>query len=265
MAHPALAPAMRRRAGLILPALGLAAALALLGGWAWQQTPVGAASRSVSTDQVELQSRRVEVVLADVQDSWVRLVRDEGLGKYEPAAHRFFVRATPSPCAGRDGVTGPFYCPADQILAFDLRFLAALTDQLREIEDKGIKLVVAQQAAAALQDQLGILDAVAAKAATAGSRQRQAMELAVALQADCLAGVWAAAAAPRLGSVRPDLYSAALQGTRRVAETQAEWGHGAPWVRNGFGLGLLPDRQAAFTAGYGTGTLTTCLALDPTR
>lgn len=265
MAQPDLAPAMRRRAGLILPLLGMLVLLAALAAWSWQQTPIDAPARSVSPDQAELQSRRTEVVLDDTQRAWSQLVAAEGLGHYSPAPHRFFVRATASPCAGRDGATGLFYCPADRTLAFDLRFLAALTDQLREIEDKGIKLIVAQQTAAALQDQLGVLGAVAAKSAVSGSRQRQAMELAVALQADCLTGVWAADASQRLGTIRPGLYSAAIQGTRRVTEAQAEWGHGAPWTKNSLGLGLLPDREAAFATGYAAGKLATCLATDPTR
>lgn len=264
MAEPALASPPRRRPSLLVPILGLLA-LAMIGGWAWREQASTMPTHSISSDQAELQSRRVEVVLDDVQATWARLVWAEDLGRYALADHFFFVRATPSACAGRDGATGPFYCPKDRMLAFDLRFFAALTDQLREIEDPGIKLLVAQQAAAALQDQLGILREVEAKSAVAGSRQRQAMDLAVALQADCLAGVWAADAQDRLGPVRPGLYSDMLQGSRRVAEAQAEWGHGAPWMRNSLGIGLLPDREAAFARGYGAGSLGACLAEDPAR
>ena len=111
-------------------------------------------------------------------------------------------RAPPStPCAGGDQVSGPFYCPETGTAAFDLTFLAALGGRLKRQEDLGLALVAARMSAEHLQRELGLLDAAALRLIGARRGRRAVVGAALALQADCLTGVWAAAASHRLGPV----------------------------------------------------------------
>lgn len=259
MTRPAAAAPPRRPAALAWLALGLLA-LGALAFWGWQRQREVVPPLSLAA--AEMQTRRAEVTLGDIQATWTRLLTLDGR-VYWPVEHRFFVRATPSPCAGVHTATGPFYCDRDRVLYIDLGFFAALTPQLQAIEETGGKLIIANLAAAALQDQLGIRAAVAARWRTASGRQRAAMELALALQADCLTGVWARDSATRLGVVPVGLYERAVQGTRRIVESQASWDRAAPRVLNALGLGDKADREAAFGRGYGAGTLGACRSPDP--
>lgn len=253
------APAVSRLRFLLTGPLVLI--LAVLALWIWNETRAEAPAPP-SLAQGEQQTRRVEVTLADVEASWGRILRDAGRAAYIPVTARFFVSRAPNPCAAGRETTGPFYCADDQTLRFDLGFLTALTPQLAAIEDMGGKLIIAQIAAAPLQDQLGILAEVKARGREATPAERLAMTEALALQADCLTGLWAREAASRIGPVPAGRYALSLQGARSVIAAQMPW-RAAPLTAHLFGPGTPVERETAFQMGYVTGALETCLAMDP--
>ncbi len=238
--HAAVAPApsLVRRAGPIVAIIGLLVGLGAVGfaaALANREPPP-----RVTSDAAEAASRRIDVTLADVQATWARLFSAMGRA-YRPAADRYFIEATPTPCAGAGQATGPFYCPDNRTVYFDLALFAALPAQLREIEDQATKLLIAAAAAGPALDQLG------GDGAVTGT--------------DCLAGVWARDAEGRIGPVPEGRYGLAIQATRRVAEARANWwGSGAGEPLGGLGLGTLAEREAAFRRGYASGNPTACLA-----
>lgn len=229
-------PAPRRMA----PVLGIVAALV---GLAVIAAVVALSNREpppkLTSDAAAAQSRRIDITLADVQRTWGRLFSEAGRA-YRPVEPRYFVGATPAPCLAAGAATGPFYCPDNRTLYFDLALFAALPAQLREIEDQATKLIIASVAAAPALDQLG--------AASDPAR------------ADCLAGVWAREAADRIGPVPPGRYGLALQGTRRIAEARAGWWGDGPAAPGGLELGSTAEREAAFRRGYADGGIVACLA-----
>lgn len=231
------APSIARRAG---PVLGIVALLVGLGAVGFAAAFANREPPSkVTSDAADAQSRRIDVTLADIQATWGRLFSGMGRG-YRIAGHRYFVEATPAPCAGAGQATGPFYCPDNRALYFDLALFAAMPAQMREIEDQATKLVIAAVAAGPALDQLGGSGSVAGT--------------------DCLAGVWARDAARRIGPVPEGRYGLAILGTRRVAEARASWWGGGPEALGGLGLGTIAEREAAFQRGYAAGDPKVCLA-----
>ena len=85
----------------------------------------------------------------------------------------------------------------------DLGFLDTLGNRLDRQGDLALALVAGRLSSEHLQREMGLLDAAALRLVGARRARRAEMVASLALQADCLTGVWAAAAAGRLGPV-PD-------------------------------------------------------------
>ena len=191
----------------------------------------------------------------DVQEFWQR--EFDAAGREYPVTQTvFFSGFTNTGCGQASAQTGPFYCPADNLVYFDLDFLVQLQDQFRATGDLATQYIVAHEYGHHVQNVLGISDEVRQAQADTPS---QANELSVALelQADCLAGVWAHDAAARgqfeRGEVREALDAAAAVGDDRIQmETQ---GRTDP---ESFTHGTSAQRQEWFQRGFAEGDIDSC-------
>jgi predicted metalloprotease len=241
---PRAAPSRYRIRLRVLALVAVALSLmAILAFWAWGRTAVVPAR--LSGDRAETIVRNTEVAFEDAQRVWSRALKSAG-ARYRPATLAFFTN-TGSPCGT---AAGPSYCAESGTAAFDLGFLGALGPRLDRAEELALALVAARIAAEHLQRELGVLDAAALRLLDARRSERAAIAAALALQADCLTGVWAAMAAPRIGVLPPDLYGRLVWSARNVGEER-----GAP---GSFALGARPDRERAFARGYAAGALSAC-------
>ena len=133
-------------------------------------------------------------------------------------------------------------------------FSMALSRRLQRQEDLGVALVAARVSAEHFQRELGMLDAAALRLIGAGRGRRALMGEALALQADCLTGVWAAAAGNRLGPVPARL----LEPTGLVVAQRRRRSWRAKALRvpaefDAFGRATQEAREAAFLPGYAGG------------
>ena len=84
------------------------------------------------------------------------------------------------------------------------------------------------------------------------------MQTRLALQADCLTGVWAAAAAPRIGPVPAGLYAPMVWSSRNLVADLAREGVRVQPQFDPLAAGPEEERNTAFAAGYATGRLAAC-------
>ena len=122
-------------------------------------------------------------------DVWSAELERRGL-RYARPRLAFFTSAVSTGCGQASSQVGPFYCPPDQEIYFDLGFLDQLQAQLDAEGDFAEAYILAHEFGHHLQTLLGTERQVRA----AQQRQPgQANELSVRmeLQADCYAGVWA--------------------------------------------------------------------------
>jgi predicted metalloprotease len=237
--------------GSLLPGADL---LDQLGGATGQdvtEEPVAACGTTGSTRDV------VCAVTTDVQDYW-EAVFAGGESSYGRTQTVLFEQATQTGCGGASAQTGPFYCPLDRLVYFDLGFLEALQQQLGAEGDFAQAYIVAHEFGHHVQNELGINEALR-QAQQQDPSAANELSVRLELQADCFAGAWAADAEARGALVITDadideaLGAAEAVGDDRIQ--QSTQGRVSPesWTH-----GSAADRRRWFTTGLNTGDPNEC-------
>ena len=150
----------------------------------------GSSSQAVSTGMPNDDAGKfVSSVLATTEDVWNPVFQQMGKRYVEPKLV-LFENSTPSACGYSSAATGPFYCPGDQKVYIDLGFFRELKG-LGAPGDFAQAYVLGHEIGHHVQNLLGITDQVTRLQARSNERDSNALSVALELQADCYAGVWA--------------------------------------------------------------------------
>lgn len=204
------------------------------------------------------ESQFASKVLADTEDTWTVLFRDQGFGTYQPPTLVLFTDATPTACGTGQSAMGPFYCPADRKVYLDLGFFRQLSRDLNSPGDFAQAYVIAHEVAHHIQNQLGVMDQVEQLRRRADQRTANQLSVRVELQADCLAGVWAHHSHAQrntleAGDIEEGLNAAAAIGDDRL-QRQSQ-GYVVP---DSFTHGSSAQRVQWFTTGLRSGEIKQC-------
>lgn len=162
--------------------------LSLLGGGGGepvvQQAPVH------ETPAEDRQARFVRVVLADTEDIWTSIFRDQG-AQYRKPKLVLFSGATGTACGTGQAAAGPFYCPADEKVYIDLSFYRQLQERFQAPGEFAQAYVIAHEVGHHVQKLLGTTEQVDAMRGRVTEAQMNRLSVRLELQADCYAGIWA--------------------------------------------------------------------------
>lgn len=136
------------------------------------------------------QAKFVSVVLADTEDTWKALFRQNGKQYQEPKLV-LFRGSVSSACGHAQAAMGPFYCPGDHKVYIDLSFFDDLQRRFRAPGDFAQAYVIAHEIGHHVQNLLGISDKVHAARQRMSEVEYNKLSVKLELQADCLAGIWA--------------------------------------------------------------------------
>ncbi|MBW6456730.1 MAG: zinc metallopeptidase [Trueperaceae bacterium] len=213
-------------------------------------TPQTAAPTEQSLAAEEEHVRFVSYVLDDVQVTWKGAFDGSGVD-YHDATLVLYRDAVESGCGIAPAAAGPFYCPADMSVYLDLSFYETLRERYGAPGDFAEAYVIAHEIGHHVQHLLGTMDAMRSTQ-QARPADANALSVALELQADCYAGVWAASAEARStldhGDLEEGLNAAAAVGDDRLAgrsgriPNQETFTHGSSaqrtqWFRTGFDTG----------------------------
>jgi predicted metalloprotease len=212
------------------------------------------APRAPSSPQESRSAQLASFVLGDVQDTWTKILAGENI-QYPRAKMVLFRDYTRSGCGTAQSATGPFYCPADRKVYLDLGFW----DQLKQFGASGDfaqAYVIAHEIGHHVQNVIGIEGKVRAMQQQ-NPAARNRISVAVELQADCFAGIWAHSSGQRNilepGDIQNGLQAAAAVGDDRLQKMSQ--GYVTP---DSFTHGSSEQRMAWFNRGYTTGQVTAC-------
>ena len=141
--------------------------------------------------QTDEAAQFVAVVLADTEDTWNRIFREQVGRPYQEPKLVLFSNSIRSACGFAESAMGPFYCPGDQKVYIDLTFYRELERRHNAPGDFAQAYVVAHEVGHHVQNLLGVLGKVNQLQRQVSQEQGNQLQVRVELQADCLAGVWA--------------------------------------------------------------------------
>ncbi|MFA9289330.1 MAG: neutral zinc metallopeptidase [Weeksellaceae bacterium] len=186
-------------------------------------------------------------VLGSTNELWTAEFASQGQQYTEPKLV-LFRTGTESGCGGASSEYGPHYCPIDQTIYIDETFFDELTSRLgAEGGDVAEAYVIAHEVGHHVQNQLQDLN----------QRDSNEESIAVELQADCYAGLWANslrdAGIFEPGEIAEAMDAAAAVGDDRIQERVTGEVNPETWTH-----GSSEQRQAWFSRGYESGDFAQC-------
>jgi predicted metalloprotease len=156
---------------------------------------VGAPGSAPATRAESMQAdtnRFVAKVLGSTEDTWERIFASQGQ-RYPAPTLVLFTGGVQSACGSASSAAGPFYCPADRKIYLDTSFFDEMARRFGAPGDFAAAYVIAHEVGHHVQTVTGISEQVnrAQRSARSKADANQAL-MRLELQADCLAGVWAA-------------------------------------------------------------------------
>lgn len=200
----------------------------------------------------------VSVTLADTEEIWTRIFRDELGATYEPATLVLFKQVTQSPCGNASGATGPFYCPLDKKVYLDTDFFATLSQRMGAGGDFAAAYVVAHEVAHHVQDELGILGKTTALRQQSSEAESNAISVMVELQADCFSGLWARHAHETFGTLEKGDIAEAMNAAQQIGDDTLMRNAGRRPMPDSFTHGTSEQRQRWFATGFESGSIQAC-------
>jgi len=207
--------------------------------------------RTVELSEADKQMGQfVSVVLADTEDIWGKIFQENNMTYKDPQLV-LFSNAVQTGCGGASSASGPFYCPADETVYMDLAFFNELKERFgAKGGDFAIAYVIAHEVGHHVQNLLGTSGSTQQAMQSSNSRNANKLSVALELQADFYAGVWAHYNQDQLeeGDIEEALSAANAVGDDAIQEKVQ--GHAN---QETFTHGTSAQRMYWFKKGYQTG------------
>ena len=200
----------------------------------------------------------VDVIGTNVDDVWRRQLQG-----YEPPTVTLYEQGTTTGCGFGQAAMGPFYCPSDRHVYLDLSFWQQMESQLgASAADFARAYVIAHEYGHHVQTLMGTSEQVQrAQQRAAGQAEANRYSVALELQADCYAGVWAAnAAAVSNGAVALEAgdLEEGLRTASAIGDDTLQRRQGGRVVPEGFTHGSSAQRTEWLRRGYQSGDPRDC-------
>lgn len=193
-----------------------------------------------------------KVVLKDTEVIWTKIFEENNMQYVKPKMV-LFSNSVETACGGASSASGPFYCPGDQKVYMDLGFFDELQTKFGASGgDFATAYVIAHEVGHHIQTLLGT--SAKMRQAQEGKSESEANKLSVALelQADFYAGVWAKHNQENLDIGDIDEALSAAQAVGDDAIQKRMQGHVVP---ESFTHGTSEQRKYWFMRGYTTGDI----------
>lgn len=212
----------------------------------------------LSEEQLNQSAEFVSLVLGDTETTWNKIFKDELGRAYIDPKLVLFTGAVQSACGQASASVGPFYCPGDQKVYIDLDFLNDLQESLGASGDFAQAYVITHEVGHHVQTLLGTLQYVDTMSRKSSEVEANQLSVALELQADCYAGMWANRATHQnlileSGDLEEGLNAASAVGDDRLQKQSQGY-----VVPDSFTHGTSAQRVEWFSRGLKSGEMTSC-------
>ncbi len=199
----------------------------------------------------------VSVVVGYTEDVWSDIFAEQGR-RYQPPTLVMFTGRTRSACGLGQAAMGPFYCPADQKAYIDLSFYDQMRSRFQAPGDFAQAYVIAHEIGHHIQNLLGISGQVHQMKQRLSQSEGNALSVRLELQADCLAGVWAARADQASDILERGDVEEALNAASAIGDDTLQRQSTGTVVPESFTHGTSEQRQHWFRVGLESGDPDRC-------
>ncbi|MDZ4698379.1 MAG: neutral zinc metallopeptidase [Rhodothermales bacterium] len=196
------------------------------------------------------------VVLGYTEDVWTALFSAAG-SRYQQPGLVLYDGAVESACGYNTAATGPFYCPGDFKMYLDLSFLREL-QRLGAPGDFAFAYVIAHEIGHHVQNITGIERQVRQLQSRADRAEANALSVAMELQADCYAGIWAYHAQRQWNILEEGDIEEGLAAASAVGDDRLQRMAGQRVQPESFTHGSSAQRMEWFQKGFRSGNTDAC-------
>jgi uncharacterized protein len=224
----------------------------LLGNNPLETLNVDTSTRPITAAEDE-QAKFVSVVLKDTEDVWNKLFPETFGSAYQEPTLVLFSGSDQSGCGFASAATGPFYCPLDNSVYIDLSFYDQLGSRFGASGDFAMAYVVAHEVGHHLQNLLGTSGKVHQARQQMSEEEGNRLSVALELQADFYAGVWAHHAHEMNNILEPGDIEEALRAANAIGDDRLQMESQGYVVPDAFTHGTSEQRMHWFKKGFETG------------
>jgi hypothetical protein len=201
-------------------------------------------------------SQFVAAILGSTEDVWGQVFALSGKHYVDPEL-TLFDGAVGSACGYATAAVGPFYCPADHRVYLDTAFFADLA-KLGGPGEFAQAYVIGHEVGHHVQNLLGTAEQMRAAQARAGENGGTRFQIALELQADCFAGVWAHHANVRQHVLEPGDVEHGLAAAQAIGDDRLQRNAGRRVTPDSFTHGSSYQRAHWLNVGLQTGNPQAC-------
>lgn len=216
-----------------------------------QQTTEQTQQRPLTEEEKQI-GKFVATVFADTEDIFGKIMIENGV-KYRNPKMVLFTDAVETACGSASAASGPFYCPGDEKVYMDLTFFNELQTRFgAKGGDFATAYVIAHEVGHHIQTVLGTSNKVRQLQQQMSQEEGNKLSVALELQADFYAGVWAKHNQKYLD---PDDIDEALSAAQAVGDDAIQSKMQGYVVPESFTHGTSEQRKFWFMKGYTTGDI----------
>jgi hypothetical protein len=212
----------------------------------------------ISTEEQNESAEFVSLVLGDTEATWSDIFAEDLGRTYIEPKLVLFSGGVQSACGQASSQVGPFYCPSDQKVYLDLEFLKELQDRLGATGDFAQAYVISHEVGHHVQTLTGTLQYVDTMNKRVSQKEANELSVALELQADCYAGVWANRASQQDLILEPGDIEEGLNAASAVGDDRLQKQSQGYVVPDSFTHGTSAQRVASFRKGLESGDIFAC-------
>ena len=199
----------------------------------------------------------VRMVTAETEETWTEIFQEHGL-EYRKPKVVMFEQVTQSGCGTAQAAMGPFYCPADETIYMDMSFFNELQSKYgAKGTEFSVAYVMAHEVGHHVQNLLGALQKSdkMRRSGRFSEAEINKNSVAVELQADFYAGVWARRSNNRENFLDSKDIDAAISAAEAVGDDNIQKRSQGYVNQEAFTHGSSAQRKEWFMKGYNTGDI----------
>lgn len=199
----------------------------------------------------------VRMVTAETEETWTEIFEEHGL-EYRKPKVVMFEQVTQSGCGTAQAAMGPFYCPADETIYMDMSFFNELQSKYgAKVTEFSVAYVMAHEVGHHVQNLLGTLQKSdkMRRSGRFSEAEINKNSVAVELQADFYAGVWARRSNNRENFLDSKDIDAAISAAEAVGDDNIQKRSQGYVNQEAFTHGSSAQRKEWFMKGYNTGDI----------